>query len=97
MSDTSTIAQTDRTVVTFDRIGRNHNVAPLTLDVPVGPLLARADYIAEKIYAHARPHLGSRYVDVEVGLSDSGELNGHGWIICGVRDGGTFNLVEVQS
>lgn len=96
MAVQNSMTETTQTVVSFDRIGRTHDVAALTLDVPAGSFLDRADFIAEEVYAYARPMLGSRDVEVEVGLADGGRLDGHGWISCGMRNGGTFTLAQVQ-
>lgn len=72
--------------VTFDRVGRNHNVAPLEATV------IHDEELAERIYKHARPHLGSRFIEVEVDLDEM-----RGWIVCGMRIGGTFTLAECAS
>lgn len=93
----NSMTDTNVAVVTFDRIGRNHNVAPLTLDVQPGPQFARAERLIDAIYDYARPHLGSRDVSVEVGLADDGSLTGHGWICCGMRNGGNFTIAEAVS
>ncbi len=70
-------------IVTFERIGRNHNVAPLRTTAPTPELLEHA------IYKHARPHLRSR--DVEVILND--DLTG-GVIACGMHSGGAFTIKQ---
>lgn len=70
--------------VTFDRIGRNHSVQPLTVEVD-GPA-----HLADLVYAHARPHLGSREVEVAVDLQAMA-----GQIFVGdFRNGGTFAIAE---
>lgn len=68
-------------LVTFDRIGRNHNVEPLNVQSD-GP-----NHLAEQIYHYARPHLRSRDVDVVVDLDA-----GSGHILCGFNNGGTFTV-----
>jgi hypothetical protein len=67
--------------VTFDRVGRNHDVAPFEAEV------VHLEDLAERIYKHARPHLRSRDVEVVV---DEEEM--HGWILCGFNNGGTFTI-----
>jgi hypothetical protein len=68
--------------ISFDRIGRNHTVEPITV-----PATLTADDIAEHVYRHARPHLASRNVEVAVDLE-----HGHGTIFCGFNNGGTFTI-----
>jgi adenylyl- and sulfurtransferase ThiI len=75
----ATKAQTYR--VTFNRIGRNHHVAPLAVEA------TNADTIAEAVYRYARPHLASRDVEVSVDLA-----TGQGQIFCGFNNGGTFTV-----
>ncbi len=67
--------------VTFDRIGRNHDVAPLIAKA------RDAAELADRIYKHARPHLRSQDVDVFVEL-DAGK----GFIACGMHTGGNFTF-----
>lgn len=67
--------------VTFDRIGRNHHVAPLVVEVD-GP-----QHLADLIHAYARPYLRSREVSVWLGTD-----NLRGGINCGFHNGGTFTL-----
>jgi hypothetical protein len=69
-------------LATFDRISRNHNVAPLTVS-------GDADAIAEQIYRYAKPKVASRDVEVVVDLE---EMKGH--IFCGMQVGGSFTLTE---
>jgi hypothetical protein len=71
--------------VTFDRIGRNHNVKPLTVEVD-GP-----DHLASEIYHYAKPHLLSGFPDVVVDLEA-----GRGSILCGFNNGGTFTVEPVS-
>lgn len=71
--------------VTFDRIGRNHDVPPATFED------TEPDDLPERIYQYGRRHLGSRDVDVIVDLD---EMTGR--FVAGVRNGGDFTLVEHQ-
>lgn len=66
--------------VTFDRVGRKHDVAPLVVEA------ADAFDLAERIYGYVRPHLASR--DVEVITPDEGT----GYINCGFNNGGSFTV-----
>lgn len=68
-------------VVEFERVGRNRNVKPLTTTA------RDADELAEKIYDHARPHLGSQAVHVDVDLDEL-----RGFIMAGFRDAGRFTI-----
>ena len=70
--------------VTFERIGRNHNVAALGVDV------ANADELAEEIHKYARPHLRSADYEVCVDLE-----TGEGSIICGMHCGGQFTIEAI--
>ena len=63
--------------ITFERIGRNHNVAPLTVESD------NSDVIAEAVYRLARKHLVSREVDVIVDL-EAGQV----FIVAGYNNGG---------
>jgi hypothetical protein len=72
--------------VTFDRVGRNHSVDPITATVD------GVNHLAEVIYQHARPHLMSRDVEVVVDLDQ-----GTGMVLAGFRNGGTFTVAEVTS
>lgn len=67
--------------VEFDRIGRNHHVPPLTTEA------ADAQELAERIYRHGRPHLGSRDMQAIVDLETM-----TGSFLCGFRTGGTFRI-----
>ena len=71
--------------VTFDRIGRNHGVEPLTATA------GDADELAEAVYRYARPHLASRDVEVVVDLAA-----GSGFIFCGFNNGGTFTIETAE-
>lgn len=74
--------------VTFDRVGRNHHVAPLVADVNGSD---PAFELAEKIYRYVRPHVMSRGVDVTVDLDA-----GTGQIFCGMHNGGTFTVKPAE-
>lgn len=67
--------------ITFDRIGRNHNVAPMIATV------TDPDQLAAYIHKHARPHLRSRDYDVIVDMD-----KGTGFIACGMHTGGEFTI-----
>lgn len=69
--------------ITFERIGRNRTVAPLTAKVAGEADLCRA------IRAHARPHLRSADFDV---ILD--EESNRGWLACGMHSGGDFTYTE---
>lgn len=70
-------------LVTFERIGRNRNPAELWATV------ANPQDLAAQVYRHARPHLGSKDVEVLVNFE-----TGSGVIMCGARVGGSFALAE---
>lgn len=70
--------------VQFERVGRNDNVADLTYTSR-----GREGELARRIYQHARPHLGSRDVEVLIDLYAR-----RGWISCGMRNGGNFTLTK---
>lgn len=80
----------------FDRLGRTH--APPSLvarvaDTPDGPDL---DALAARIREHARPYLLSQ--DYAVHLEMTGDRRtGIGYIVCGVRPGGTFHLRKLNN
>lgn len=67
--------------VTFDRIGRDHNAAPVEFRA------ADADDLAEKLYRHIRPHVASRFPDVVVDLE---QMNG--FIATGMHIAGRFTI-----
>lgn len=67
--------------ITFDRIGRNRDVAPFNVFVDGESDMAR------KIRAHARPHIRSRDFDVCI---DAEEMTG--FIACGMHSGGSFSI-----
>jgi hypothetical protein len=75
--------------VTFDRIGRMHDVAPLQLTFRARPIDV-ADKVAEAVYTYARPHLRSRDVEVSVDIE-----NHTGSIFCGFHIGGSFTLADL--
>lgn len=72
--------------VLFDRIGRDHDIAPLIARA------ATADELAEVIYRYARPHLRSTHVDVSVDLD---QMRG-AVVVGGVRPGGDFTIEHEQ-
>lgn len=67
--------------VTFDRIGRNHEVRPLECE------RGNEFGLIESIAIHARPHLRSR--DFDVVLDKCGTK---GFIACGMHSGGDFTV-----
>lgn len=71
--------------VTFDRIGRNHNVPVFD-----SSLACNAGELAEQICRYANRHLRSR--DVEVVIIDDLQ---NGYISCGGRPGGGFTISEL--
>jgi hypothetical protein len=70
-------------LVTFERIGRTHDVAPLRVAVE------DADELAERISRYARPYLCSSDVQAVVNLAE-----GRGFILCGFNNGGDFTVVR---
>lgn len=68
--------------INFDRIGRQRNIDPLTVDAD------NADDLAAKVYRFARPRLASRDVEVFCDLA-----TGHGWITVGFHNGGSFTII----
>jgi hypothetical protein len=70
--------------VTFDRIGRNHDVPPIELSAD-----GDGSELADRVYdVVARPHLGSREVEVYVNLEEMRGLI----VVGGLRPGGSFTL-----
>lgn len=80
--------------VTFDRIGRNHDVPPLDTEA------TNADTLASAIYDYARPHLLSRDLEVDLFLPDpdlpAGVPDGGGVILCGFQSGGGFTIARLD-
>jgi hypothetical protein len=70
--------------VTFARVGRNHSVAPLTVESD------DADDIAEQIHGYVRPHLGSRFPEVYVNLD-----LGTGFVLAGMHNAGDFTVTKL--
>lgn len=70
--------------VTFERIGRNHNVARLGVEA------ADADELSAAIHKYARSHLRSRDYEVVVDLQ-----KGDGFIACGMHCGGRFTITAI--
>lgn len=56
--------------VTFDRIGRNYAVEPITVDVPEQRERDAANFIAEVVFHYAKRYLISRHFEVEVDLDE---------------------------
>lgn len=89
-------------LVTFDRVGRRHDVAPLPVTVDDGPFAAVADALIEAIYTYARPMCSSRDTDAvfneldwskrqEAELLVSADLDGAtGFITAGMHIAGRF-------
>ena len=73
-------------LVEFERIGRNHAVAPITVTVEGEAALAR------EIRLVARDHLRSRDFDVMIDAEA-----GAGWIACGMRSGGNFSITATNT
>ena len=69
--------------VTFERIGRTHNVDPLDIADYLGP-----DDIANAVHKYARRYLASR--DVQVIVSDDDRVT----IYAGMHVGGTGQIVD---
>lgn len=67
--------------VEFERIGRNHDVAPLVATAVDG------DELVPQIHDYARPHL--RLADLSVVISGDGAT---GSILCGLNSGGRFTV-----
>lgn len=84
MADTTVVELFGPTyTVEFERVGRKRNVEPLTATAQ------NANELAAKIYLHARPHLGSLAVHVDVDLDEL-----HGYIMAGFRDAGRFTIAK---
>lgn len=95
-------------LVTFDRISRRHDVAPLTITVDDGPFAAVAEQLIEAIYDYARPMCASREIDAvfkDLDLSGredarplvSGDLDGvTGFITAGMQIAGRFTAAIVH-
>lgn len=82
MSLTRQSTDTDTTyLITFTRIGRNHNVAPLLARV------RDADHLAEVIHTYARPFLLSGDIEIVVNLDKQ-----LGLIVSGFQSGGSFTV-----
>lgn len=89
-------------LVTFDRIGRLHNVAPLNVTVDDGPADAVAEELLEAVYTYARPMCASRFIDVSLKSPEieearplvSADLDGvAGFISAGMQSAGRFTVV----
>lgn len=66
--------------IEFERIGRNHAIAPLIAN-------GSADDITDAVHKYARKHLRSSDYDVDLSLE---RMNGS--IICGMHIGGRFTI-----
>jgi hypothetical protein len=71
--------------ITFDHVGRKHDVPPLVVTAPT------LDHLATKIEKYSRKFLLSR--DVEIDIDDDGT----GQIFVGFHGGGTFTWKEVPN
>lgn len=80
--------EADTYTVTFERIGRKRGLADLPITVPQRQWARTADYLAEKIYTYARPHLASRNFEVVVDLAA-----GTGYLFTG-QPAGNFTITE---
>lgn len=60
-------------LITFDRIGRHHQVAPLELTVDDGPGIAVGDQIAQGVYRYAKPKIASSELEVDIRLGSDQE------------------------
>lgn len=68
--------------IAFDRVGRNHDVPPLTVTTD------DENELLKSILAHARPHLGSREVEVYANFDER-----RGFIaVGGFRNAGSFTI-----
>lgn len=76
--------------INFQRIGRNHQVAPLEVEVQPGPQLMND--LAEQVHRYARRHLGSSEYTVTVQLGANTGA-GDGTIMCGRF--GRFTITEI--
>jgi len=79
MAESRAVSSPRQITIVFDRIGRNYEVEPLTLADT-----ATAKQIAAAVQAHARPHLGSRRIDVRVD-PETGKV----WIAAGFGHAGS--------
>ena len=70
--------------LTFERIGRNHNVPDLVTGA------TNPDDIAEEVWRLARKNCGSRDLEVAVDLE---AMKGH--IFAGMHSAGSFTIAEV--
>jgi Na+-transporting NADH:ubiquinone oxidoreductase subunit NqrA len=81
-------ARTER-VVTFDRIGRNRSVPPITT-------VLLGDDLAGRIENYARRFLGSREVEVTVLGTPEGEPTDGFIVVGGFRAGGSFTIEKAN-
>jgi hypothetical protein len=95
--------------VTFTRIGRTGNSAPLTLAASVndGPAVAVAEDLIEAIHGHARPYIASSVLEIVLSYGSDEEpqppsaddLDGStgSLIVGGFRTAGQFTVREVTA
>lgn len=76
--------------ITFDKIGRNHNVGPIAVASAEDD--AVADRIARQVFDVARGHLLSTDVNVTVELGEAPGTGGQGYISAGFQTVGTFTV-----
>lgn len=86
---TEAITRTYR--VSFDRIGRRHDVEPLTVTVTSRPD-DQADGLAEEVWRYARKFLASRDVEAQVYLDQNAVV-----IFAGFHVGGTGRIEVVEN
>lgn len=77
-------------VATFERIGRHHEVEPMTFEDVTEP-----DELAALIHRRAARYLGSRFYEVWVNLNPGRGEQPHGGIVVGgMRPAGNFTIAE---
>lgn len=86
MTNTQDAPPSTHYLVEFDRVGRNHDVAPLNI------MATDADEAAFHIYTYVKTMLLSRGFEIQVNLE-----TGTGSIIAGFHDAGTFTLTQVDA
>lgn len=79
---------THRYTVRFERIGRNHKLAPNPVTIDAA---GEAD-LARQLRAIARPHLRSRDFDVMLDM-----VAGTGWFACGMHSGGECTVQRMAA
>lgn len=76
--------------ITFDKIGRNHNVPPIAVASAEDDEVANR--IARQVFHAARGHLLSTDVNVTVELGEAPGTGGQGYITAGFQTVGTFTV-----